>query len=396
MAAKFIKTVACLFNGSTESAVTALLLKKKGYQVIGVQLHNRYLEASINERQQQHAMDTCKLLDIPLKEIALSDDQWDSFNKAVLEDYKKGLNPDFEVLFTRCILTGSIFHYARNQSGADAVAYPLYARTDAGYDIDRFTELKGMKLFKAVDQLTDNSFLLCRTPQKTLQRCMFPLGEFSQEVVAMIAESARLQSVPCTAAVDSALVHAALQSRVYQRSGRLVHLMSGDAVDTHDAFHEYYAGQRVHAAGHTFYVAEKNIASGDVYLVDEYDHPSCRADTFFTSLAYWIHKTPYSFYHEKQMMDCDFRTSSTPHQQVRCSITVGALNEYCGNDHIILSSTAPVRAVVPGHFCAFYSGEECIGSASILKAGPSHYAMNYKKYKKPDNPGGWRGMFQKF
>ena len=83
-------------------------------------------------------------------------------------------------------------------------------------------------------------------------------------------------------------------------------------------------------------------------------------------------------------MPCEFRThkSASP---VRCVLTVGASNEYCGNDHIIVSSSKPIRAVSPGKFIGFYKDDECIGSATIMRPGPSVYAMNYKKYAKKTN-----------
>ncbi len=59
-----------------------------------------------------------------------------------------------------------------------------------------------------------------------------------------------------------------------------------------------------------------------------------------------------------------------------CTLTVGATNEWCGNDHVILSSSRPIKAVSPGKFVAFYKDEECIGSASVLRPGPSLYIMN--------------------
>ena len=65
-----------------------------------------------------------------------------------------------------------------------------------------------------------------------------------------------------------------------------------------------------------------------------------------------------------------------------CILTVGTTNEYCGNDHVIVSSSEPIRAVTPGKYIAFYKGEECIGSASIMRQGPSLYAMDYQKYAK--------------
>lgn len=41
-----------------------------------------------------------------------------------------------------------------------------------------------------------------------------------------------------------------------------------------------------------------------------------------------------------------------------------------------VSTAEPMRAVTPGQYVAFYSGEECLGSARILRPGPSLYTLN--------------------
>ena len=66
----------------------------------------------------------------------------------------------------------------------------------------------------------------------------------------------------------------------------------------------------------------------------------------------------------------------------KCSLTLGSRDVYYSYDHVIVSSPRPFRNAIPGHVTAFYQGEECIGGAKILRAGPSNYVLNYKKYRK--------------
>ena len=67
---------------------------------------------------------------------------------------------------------------------------------------------------------------------------------------------------------------------------------------------------------------------------------------------------------------------------VRCVLTIGATNDYCGNDHVIVSSSQPIRAITPGKYVGFYKDEECIGSAAVMRPGPSLYAMDNQKFAK--------------
>ncbi len=53
-----------------------------------------------------------------------------------------------------------------------------------------------------------------------------------------------------------------------------------------------------------------------------------------------------------------------------------------------------MRTLGPGHMLVFYRGEHCLGSAKVLRPGPSKYTMNYQQYKttsKQDNDKGTGG-----
>ena len=52
-----------------------------GFRVTGLLIQNRFQDQSVNDAQQENAIETCKILDITLKEIALSDEQWKPFTK---------------------------------------------------------------------------------------------------------------------------------------------------------------------------------------------------------------------------------------------------------------------------------------------------------------------------
>ncbi len=130
--------------------------------------------------------------------------------------------------------------------------------------------------------------------------------------------------------------------------------------------------------------AAKTCVTVTSLQVPRADHPALLTNTLITALPNWVYRTPYSLY-EKHTMQCEFRTRPNA-PTADCVLTVGATNEWCGNDHLILSSSQPVRAVTPGHFVAFYRGEECIGSASIKRPGPSLYAMECHKFGKAASP----------
>jgi len=395
--AKQVKSVACVLNGSVESAVAAYFLRSKDYPVTGISVKNIYQDDESSNQNVQYAKDVCHHLNIPHVDVTLPNEHWLSFHKALQDYFKKGLNPDVDVLFTKHILTGSLVDHCTKKLGLSSVVLPLFARADFGFDSPLTQKLQGSRLLRAVDLSLDDSFLLSQTPGKFLQRCMLPLGDLPKEAVEMLARMTSLDAIPTCSSSSTSIDVNCIPSKLkpLDRKGKLIDVVSGKTVSNYNSFHELKAGSRIKVKWQSFYVTEKNTTSGDIYVVDDPEHPAFLSDTFFMSLVNWIHKMPYTFYHEKQMMDCGFKRNKETATIVPCAITIGAMNEYCGNDHIIVSSSQPVNTVVPGEYCALYAGDECLGSAGIFKRGPSHYAMNYKKYapKKTNGNGFLNGLF---
>ena len=63
--------------------------------------------------------------------------------RAVQDDHKKGYSPGVNVLYQKFLTYGSMFDFVQLDLQLDGIATSHYARTDVGYNIDRFTEMKG-------------------------------------------------------------------------------------------------------------------------------------------------------------------------------------------------------------------------------------------------------------
>lgn len=75
------------------------------------------------------------------------------------------------------------------------------------------------------------------------------------------------------------------------------------------------------------------------------------------------------------MFDCEVRYQHLPinNRQYKCTLTLS------GGNSLIVSLDIPMRAVPPGQYAVFYDGDVCLGSAKIMRVGPSMYTMGERQ-----------------
>ncbi|MBI2452056.1 tRNA 2-thiouridine(34) synthase MnmA [Candidatus Pacearchaeota archaeon] len=180
------KKVVVGISGGVDSSVAALLLKRQGYEVIGVFLKN-YSETKnklggecnwIEERR--IAQKIAAMLKIPLVTV----DYEKEYRKLVIDkmfnDYKKGLTPNPDVLCNKVNKFPGLLRVAKG-FGADWIATGHYARIKNGK--------KGFELLAGKDRTKDQSYFLHQLGQGTLSKVIFPLGEYKKERIRKIAKN---------------------------------------------------------------------------------------------------------------------------------------------------------------------------------------------------------------
>ncbi|XP_026926232.1 mitochondrial tRNA-specific 2-thiouridylase 1 isoform X2 [Acinonyx jubatus] len=206
--------VVCALSGGVDSAVAALLLKRRGYQVTGVFMKNW---DSLDEhgvctadRDCEDAYRVCQILDIPFHQVSYVKEYWNDVFSDFLSEYEKGRTPNPDIVCNKHIKFSCFFHYAVDNLGADAVATGHYARTSLedeevfqqkrikrpeGLFRDRFEVRNAVKLLQAADSFKDQTFFLSQVSQDALRRTLFPLGGLTKDFVKKIAAENRLHHV---------------------------------------------------------------------------------------------------------------------------------------------------------------------------------------------------------
>ncbi|MDE2213191.1 MAG: tRNA 2-thiouridine(34) synthase MnmA [Patescibacteria group bacterium] len=168
-------------SGGVDSAVSAALLKKEGYDVVGLFVSivlEGYPCSALEDRRE--ALRVAAHLDIPFQEIDLSEEYRKRVFEVTLEDYQRGETPNPDALCNREIKFGLMYQYARAQ-GADFLATGHYARTHL---------LHGeAHLLSGKDEEKDQSYFLWMLGQEELSHALFPVGSMHKSEVRALAHN---------------------------------------------------------------------------------------------------------------------------------------------------------------------------------------------------------------
>lgn len=181
--------VAIGLSGGVDSAVAALSLLEKGYDVCGVAL---LMNDFFDEKDAQDAKKVADALGIEFH----SRDIRDLFKKQVIDyfiqEYLNGRTPNPCVKCNPEVKIKELINFA-DSIGAKYVATGHYANVE-------YNELKSRYVLKRADSPKDQSYALAMLNQKQLSRIIFPLSKFTKE---NIREKARLNNLPVADKSDS-------------------------------------------------------------------------------------------------------------------------------------------------------------------------------------------------
>ena len=396
-----MKRVVVGLSGGVDSSVSAYLLQKQGYEVIGLFMKNWHDDSvTISDEcpwleDTNDALMVAEKLGIPFQTVDMSVPYKRRIVDYMFREYERGRTPNPDVLCNREIKFDTFMEYALNL-GADYVATGHYCRKEE-------IEVNGQTIYRLLagkDQNKDQSYFLCQLSQAQLGRALFPIGDLQKSEVRTIAKelglvTAEKKDSQGLCFVGKVRLPEFLQQQLAPKRGDIIQIPStwqgyqdkespklfecyedelkyyakkyhysptdGKVVGQHDGAHFFTIGQRkglqVGGTVEPLFVIDIDTEKNIIYVGEGHAHPGLFRRTLFVKKEdiHWIRTDLALSLH--QTMEVAVR--------IRYRQPLQKATLYLTDSGLYVDFSTAQSAITSGQFAAWYLDDELIGSGEI-------------------------------
>ena len=393
------KTVVVGLSGGVDSSVAAYLLKKQGYEVIGLFMKNWHDESVTISAEcpwledSNDALIVAEKLGIPFQTVDLSEQYKARIVDYMFEEYKNGRTPNPDVLCNREIKFDVFLDIALSL-GADYVA--------TGHYCQRSTSTKEggemHHLLAGADPNKDQSYFLCQLTQAQLAKVLFPIGHLQKAEVRKIAAvqdlvTAEKKDSQGLCFIGKVRLPDFLQQQLAPKKGAIVEVPAsfpgyeeqpktfdnqhqmltyhsekinytpsdGAVVGEHQGAHYFTIGQRkglgVGGTVEPLFVIATDVNENVIYTGQGKDHPGLyrRGLLVQPNEIHWV----------REDLRMEIGETLEVDARIRYRQPLEKATLYREKEGLFVLFDRPQSAIAEGQFVAWHAGEELLGSGVI-------------------------------
>ena len=256
-------------SGGVDSAVSAALLKQRGFDVTGVFIkvwQPDFLPCSWRD-ERRDAMKVAIALDIPFLFFDFEEEYKKGVVDKMIAEYETGRTPNPDVLCNKEIKFGAFWKKAK-EMGADYIATGHYAQ------LQRIILREGTKdnplcqLLEGKDKEKDQSYFLWTLNQSDLSHILFPISDLKKSEVRRLA---RKYNLPVSEKKDSQGICFIGDVSMEEFLSHFISTKLGDVLNTKDEIIGTHKGALLYTIGerHGFEVTKKQPEDGAFYILSK-------------------------------------------------------------------------------------------------------------------------------
>ena len=338
-------------SGGVDSSVAAALLKKQGYEVIGITFK------FVDNFDPEDAIKVAKTLDIEHHIIDYRDVFKEKVIDKFLNDYKSGITPNPCVICNKNVklrfLLDEMYKF-----NANFIATGHYSK------------IKGNRLFKSIDLNKDQTYFLSQITKEELSKILLPLEGIDKEEVRKIANEIGLDNANKKDSTDVCFINKKFSeyigSNIKSVPGDIININDNKKLGTHKGLSNYTIGQRrgldIGGTEDRCYVVGKNIDKNILYVAIGDNSDALISDSAIIEDV--------NMFTEDKVSTCKAKFR---YRQEEEPVEI----EYLEDNKVLVKYPQGIKSVTPGQACVFYLEDECLGGGIIKEVRKNNEKLWY-------------------
>lgn len=349
-------------SGGVDSSVAAHLLKKAGYDVIGVTMQIWQDEDNFTQETEggccglsavDDARRVAQTLDIPYYVMNFKKEFKANVMDYFVNEYLQGRTPNPCIACNRYVKWESLLKRSLD-IGADYIATGHYARV-LKLENGRYT------LRKSATSAKDQTYALYNLTQYQLSHTLMPVGEYTKDEIREIAKDINLRVANKPDSQEICFIPDNDYAKFVEENsgekivpGNFVN-SAGEVIGKHKGITHYTVGQRKGlnlSLGHPAFVLEIRPETNEVVIGSN--------EEVFSDKLYANNLNFMAIEDLEGSMEVEAKIRYS-HKGAKCTITK------VGEDEIECIFEEPQRAITPGQAVVFYKEDYIVGGGTIMR-----------------------------